>query len=283
VLKGMHATLLAPKPRAPIARPLLSRGRALAAFLVGVLALASGLAILIPNVVVANGPMNINASPYALLSPGQFRPAQNYSSGYSAPAASREKRGSASGQPVCVRLCDGAFFPVTSNAEAACGELCPDAPTALYREPAGSDKIEDAVSSRGALYTVLPVALRYRTTFDPTCTCHRAQKHQYPVMRDATLRKGDYVMTANGVRVFEGERRPPYSDADFVALADSRAPKGQRAALAAMARMTAPLPSLNAETSAITAPRPLTIRARLQNVSAVQHPSPVVAPGTPSR
>src|ERR1700753_404250 len=52
-------------------------------------------------------------------------------------------------QPVCVRLCDGSFFPLTNaGADAtsqanACNSLCPDAPTEVYYRN-GSEKIEDA-------------------------------------------------------------------------------------------------------------------------------------------
>jgi Protein of unknown function (DUF2865) len=111
---------------------------------------------------------------------------------------------------VCVRLCDGAFFPLSGSAnstanhqtanyqDAVCGSLCPDAPTAIYQLPAGSDKIEDAVSSTGSRYTSLPVALRYRTTLDRTCTCHASPARQLAMTRDPTLRKGDFVMTRDG-------------------------------------------------------------------------------------
>ena len=56
------------------------------------------------------------------------------------------------GRAICVRLCDGFFFPsvITSGSDEACASQCPDAPTAFYSEPAGSDKIEDAVSLSGA-------------------------------------------------------------------------------------------------------------------------------------
>jgi hypothetical protein len=152
-----------------------------------------------------------------------------------------------SGRSVCVRLCDGAFFPIApvsshndiaSNQE-SCSALCPDAPTALYVEPAGSDKIEDAVSTTGAPYTALPVALRYRTVEDNTCACHRTIAQKYPLLRDRTLRKGDTVMTANGFVVFQGARQLPYARSDFVALAASSVPRDQRATLMEMERANA--------------------------------------------
>jgi len=148
----------------------------------------------------------------------------------------------ASGGAVCVRLCDGFFFPLggaasaaSAGAEAACASLCPDAPTALYMLSGGSDRIEDAVSPTGARYTALPVALRYRSTQDNTCTCRR-NAGAIAMQRDETLRRGDAVMTALGFRVFRGLSRPPYAAQDFTALAASSLPATQRAVLATMER-----------------------------------------------
>ncbi len=114
----------------------------------------------------------------------------------------------ASRRPVCVRLCDGFFFPVSSfqgsgeiaSEEATCAGLCPDAPTALYFLPAGSDKIEDAASTSGERYTALPASLRYRTTRDGACACHRAIAQNPSFWQDLTLRNGDAVMTSGGIR-----------------------------------------------------------------------------------
>jgi hypothetical protein len=144
---------------------------------------------------------------------------------------------------VCVRLCDGFFFPVgpinsagdVANHQADCAGLCPAAPTALYFQPAGSDKIEDAVSATGAPYSTLPVAFRNRTTEDNTCTCHRTLAQNYSVLRDFTLRRGDSVMTPRGFVVFQGARRLPYVRKDFTALAaDASMPRDKHAALREM-------------------------------------------------
>ena len=51
------------------------------------------------------------------------------------------------GQAFCVRLCDGYFFPSNDAAgrDEACNDQCPDAPSAYYSAPGGSDEIENAV------------------------------------------------------------------------------------------------------------------------------------------
>jgi hypothetical protein len=138
-----------------------------------------------------------------------------------------------------VRLCDGFFFPsaTSSGGDHACAVQCPDAPTALYTEPAGSDRIEDAVSTRGALYSALPVANRYQTTFDNACSCHHSLIRGYSasVLTDPTLRKGDLVMTPKGFLVFQGAKTRSITPSDFVALSQAPfLPKDLRAALVAM-------------------------------------------------
>jgi Protein of unknown function (DUF2865) len=198
------------------------------------------LVVLLPDDVDARGPPS---GSYPTDIPSTTEPVPTSSSHPHPKEASRRS----SVRPVCVRLCDGAFFPVASVSrgsenEATCGGLCPDAPTALYFEPTGSDKIEDAVSANGVSYLALPVALRYRTTFDATCTCHRSQARQFPIMRDSTLRKGDYIMTPNGFVVFQGSSHLPHTRNDFTALVVARLPQDQRAALSAMERASAPTP-----------------------------------------
>jgi hypothetical protein len=149
------------------------------------------------------------------------------------------------GKPVCVRLCDGSFFPAASvtGGDAACASQCPDAPTALYTMP--TDRIEDAVSSTGKPYSALPVARRFETSFENTCTCHRdtVASRAKELLHDPTLRKGDVVMTAEGFRVYEGDGYRPTGPQDFVALTRAHVPKEERAALLAMERANSGSPA----------------------------------------
>ncbi len=150
-------------------------------------------------------------------------------------------------RPVCVRLCDGFFFPVGSlsgrgpiaNEAASCAAQCPDAPAGLYFLAAGSDKIEDAVSASGQRYTALPVSLRYRTVLDSACACRRAIGEYPPYWQDPTLRKGDAVMTSGGFVVFGGGGRSPFKRGDFTALASAVMPGDRRVALMAIERASA--------------------------------------------
>jgi hypothetical protein len=126
-----------------------------------------------------------------------------------------------------------------SGGDEACASQCPDAPTAFYRQPSGSDRIDDAVSLTGARYSALPVANRSQTSFDETCTCHRSFNRSYlaDLLRDRTLRNGDLVMTTKGFAVFRSDKSGSVSAASFVALSQSaNVPVASRLELTAMER-----------------------------------------------
>jgi hypothetical protein len=163
---------------------------------------------------------------------------------------------------VCVRLCDGYFFPVGAlsregdlrGQEEACSGLCPDAPTQLFMEPAGSDKIEDAISENGAPYSSLPMAFSNRSAADKTCACHRHPGEMFSLANDATLRRGDSIMTTTGIVVFRGSGRMPYAPSDFTALAKASIPADKRAVLAAIERAALPR-MMRQSPSALAPPR----------------------------
>lgn len=61
---------------------------------------------------------------------------------------------------------------------------------------------------------------RRRTTIRPPKIA-KGPTAPVSIYEDTTLRRGDAVMTANGIRIFQGSRTLPYRDTDFVAIADS--------------------------------------------------------------
>ncbi|MEZ5850130.1 MAG: DUF2865 domain-containing protein [Hyphomicrobiaceae bacterium] len=85
---------------------------------------------------------------------------------------------------MCVRLCDGYYWPVDQHAtqgrlaedsarcEASCGS-----PARLFVLPAGEDGPEKMTDLQGEPYSKLPGALLYRTRYNAGCTC-RAQPWQ---------------------------------------------------------------------------------------------------------
>jgi hypothetical protein len=81
------------------------------------------------------------------------------------------------------------------------------------------------------------VSLRYRTTSDNTCSCHREVIAASP-LRDLTLRRGDAVMTPAGFMVFNGAEGVPHGAGDFAALAKATLPAAERGALQALERVS---------------------------------------------
>ncbi|THD49007.1 MAG: DUF2865 domain-containing protein [Bradyrhizobium sp.] len=114
----------------------------------------------------------------------------------------------AGAKAVCVRSCDGAFFPVSYSAssgrlgglEDMCRALCPNAEVSLYTYPA-SGQIEQAVSISGARYVDSPNALKFRQSFDSSCSCKRRGDNWADALAGAEAKlgresKGDVYVTA---------------------------------------------------------------------------------------
>jgi hypothetical protein len=98
---------------------------------------------------------------------------------------------------VCVRTCDGSFFPVSysgagsraDSLEDVCRALCPNADMALYSFPFGGT-IEEAASPSGEPYANLPNAGKFEKTYDPSCSCRRKGQSWADALADAEARYG---------------------------------------------------------------------------------------------
>ena len=98
---------------------------------------------------------------------------------------------------VCVRTCDGSFFPVSysgagsraDSLEDVCRSLCPNADMALYSFPFGGT-IEEAASPTGESYANLPNSGKFEKTYDPTCSCRRKGQSWAEALADAEARYG---------------------------------------------------------------------------------------------
>jgi hypothetical protein len=111
---------------------------------------------------------------------------------------------------VCVRTCDGSYFPISfatvqsrfADDERTCKSLCPasDANLFSYRNP-GED-MNSAVSISGQPYTSSPNAFKYRTEFNPSCSC----KAQGQTWSDALKNIDDKSAADNGDIIVTEER-----------------------------------------------------------------------------
>jgi hypothetical protein len=113
---------------------------------------------------------------------------------------------------MCVRSCDGYFFPISyatvparfGDDERTCRQLCPAAEATLYVHRNPGEEIDQAVSASSQQpYTAHPNAFKYRTAFNNSCSC-RAPGQSWAdalgVDRDQTLQQGDIVVDERRAR-----------------------------------------------------------------------------------
>ncbi|MBU4530457.1 MAG: DUF2865 domain-containing protein [Hoeflea sp.] len=103
---------------------------------------------------------------------------------------------------LCVRSCDGFFFPVSSRAnpsdftrdERTCQMMCPGTGTELYFHAADIQESEEMVSARtGQPYTEMPNAFVYRNANAPmskACGCNMGAFYKEMERREAILNGG---------------------------------------------------------------------------------------------
>lgn len=93
---------------------------------------------------------------------------------------------------VCVRTCDGGFFPVSYSATRRslddladlCSALCPNADTMLFTKRQDAE-IDTALSADGVSYASLANAGKFKKKFDPSCACKPANKSWSEALADA--------------------------------------------------------------------------------------------------
>jgi hypothetical protein len=141
---------------------------------------------------------------------------------------------------VCVRTCDGYYFPISyattpdhfAEDAQTCQQTCPAAEVVLMSNPTGSD-ITQAVASNGAPYTALPNAFKYRTSLVPACGCRKpgqSWSQALSGLRDNTLQQSDIVVTPDRAKALSAPR-----DAQGRVIRDVRTLDPNAAATAAAA------------------------------------------------
>ena len=114
---------------------------------------------------------------------------------------------------VCVRSCDGAFFPVSfatvparfPDDERTCKALCPAAEASLYAYRNPGEDMNQAVSISGQPYTSLANAFRFRQEFNPSCSCKAAGQTWSEALKSiddkATAeQQGDIIVTEESAK-----------------------------------------------------------------------------------
>jgi hypothetical protein len=113
---------------------------------------------------------------------------------------------------VCVRTCDGFYFPISAAAsparfgedEKACRQSCPAAEVQLYSHRNPGETMNEAVSvTTQQPYSSLPNAFRYRTSLDQSCSCRRPGESWSQALKnieDNTVEQGDIVVNDQRAR-----------------------------------------------------------------------------------
>jgi hypothetical protein len=112
-------------------------------------------------------------------------------------------------QAICVRTCDGGFFPLNYSARRGsldslgdlCHALCPNTEVALYTRSPDND-VGTAVSADGRPYRDLQNAFKFQKSFDPACTCKAKGETWVQALTQSDAehvlgqeRKGDIIVT----------------------------------------------------------------------------------------
>ena len=182
---------------------------------------------------------------------------------------------------VCVRTCDGFYFPISyatvparfATDDALCRRLCPatEAQLFTYRNP-GED-IQQATSVTGKPYMSLPTALLYRKQFNPSCSCRAPGQSWAQALAgledSTTLQKGDILVTEEQAKEMSQPR--PVGDPNA---------KGKTASRPASPASPA-APANAAVSSAPLDPAPSTASAPLAPASEQPGQRPVRVIGTP--
>jgi hypothetical protein len=94
---------------------------------------------------------------------------------------------------VCVRTCDGYFFPISFSTsqdrfrddEATCQRMCPASEVMLYSHRNPGEDMRQAVSANGGkLYTEMPNAFKYKTEWSNTCVCKQPNESWANAVKD---------------------------------------------------------------------------------------------------
>jgi uncharacterized protein DUF2865 len=114
---------------------------------------------------------------------------------------------------VCVRLCDGFYYPISystygsqlsQDAERCQANCAAPAELYVYRNP--GQEIEQAISLSGSAYMDLPVALRYRQEYVNGCSCKQSEYN--PTDIEAANKKAQADAAAGGAQANAGGAAP---------------------------------------------------------------------------
>jgi hypothetical protein len=127
---------------------------------------------------------------------------------------------------VCVRTCDGGYFPISfatpparfTDDEKTCRALCPATEAALYAYRNPGEDINQAVSVNGQPYTALPNAFKFRSEFNPSCACKAPGQTWSDALKSIddkaeAAQQGDIIVTEESAKKMQQRGQQPKSAA----------------------------------------------------------------------
>ncbi len=170
---------------------------------------------------------------YVTAGPGGFF--DNLFGGGVAPAPNAPLAGTY--RTLCVRSCDGYYFPISYSTvpakfaedEQLCRRLCPAAEVTLYSHRNPGEDVSRAVSMSGKQYTELPTAFSYRKQLNAACNCRLPGQSWAEALRqvsDQTIERGDIVVTEERAK----QLSQPRFDAQGKPVSPSQTPPRPKAA-----------------------------------------------------
>src|SRR5471030_273646 len=114
---------------------------------------------------------------------------------------------------VCVRSCDGGYFPISfatvpgrfPDDDKTCKALCPATEANLYSYRNPGEDINQAVSIGGQPYSASPNAFRFRQEFNPSCACKAVGQTWSDALKTiddkaAAEQQGDIIVTEESAK-----------------------------------------------------------------------------------
>jgi hypothetical protein len=118
---------------------------------------------------------------------------------------------------LCVRTCDGYYFPISyatvparfADDAQACRRMCPGAEVLLFSHRNPGEDVAQAVSAGGGLYSDLPNAFKYRKEYNAACGCKRSDQSWADALKDVddpSVERGDIVVTEERAKAMSQPR-----------------------------------------------------------------------------
>ncbi|GGE37605.1 hypothetical protein GCM10007276_13790 [Agaricicola taiwanensis] len=120
---------------------------------------------------------------------------------------------------VCVRMCDGFFYPISYSTTpsnfardaAICQQTCPGTQADLFTYPNPGGDMHQAANMNAESYTNLENAFRYQKEFVKDCSCKPAGQTWAQALsngQDPTIREGDIVIDEDRAREMSAPKKP---------------------------------------------------------------------------